>query len=658
MDRSAALGGPAGTAAANVRFGTPPALSGPGPCTGPPSLAADPILSPRGAHAGHAGTVGDREKRKGMGTRLPAGPDSAWRPVRRLIRRWGPKHLRTFIAANLLVVVIAGTTAGYPLLIDYLVDALQARDRTVLVTVPVAVLVLTLAKGAALYVQTVMVSRIVHRMIADIRNDLYAAILRFDLSVLAGDRAVSLQARVLHDTDLLSASLSQMAGRVIRDVMTCAALLVSVLYLDWVLALVVIIVYGINVRPVLSIGRRTRTSTTDLQASYGTLASFLAETFRGMRMVRAFNLGAARREQGRSLIERLYALQYAIERRRARLSPILEIGGGLVVALIIVIAGWRILAGASTVGAFSGFLSAVLLALRPARALAGFSITFQQAASAAERVFEKLDQAPELLERPDARVCPRPVGAIRFDRVGFRYPDGGPVLHDVDVTIRSGEQVALIGPSGAGKTTLINLILRMFDPIEGRILLDGTDIRAYTLESLRRHFGLVAQDAVLFHGSVRENVAMGRPGADDAAIREALRAAAADFVESLPNGLDMIVGDQGERLSGGERQRVALARVLLRDPRVLILDEPTSALDAESEHRIQMALARLTAGRTTITIAHRLSTVVRADRILLMDGGTIVDQGPHAVLMDRSAPYRRLVALQEVRSGEPALGAA
>lgn len=593
-----------------------------------------------------------------MVTSAPPVSAPARHPIRRLIQRWGPKHARTFVTANLLVIVIAGATAGYPLLIDYLVDALQARERLVLVTVPIAVLLLTLAKGAALYAQTVLVSRIAQRMIADIRADLYMALLRFDLSVLAGDRAVSLQARVLHDTNLLNASLTQMAGRVPRDALTCAALLGSVIYLDWVLSLIVIAVYGINVRPVLSIGRRTRSTTTDVQAHYGALSSFLAETFQGMRTVRAFNLGAARSQQGKSLIERLYALQYAIERRRAQLSPLLEFGGGVVVALIIVVAGWRILEGSSTIGAFSGFVSAVLLALRPARALADFSVTFQQAASAAERVFEKLEQPPGLVDRPDARDCPRPEGEIRFENVGFRYTEGGSVLRDVNLVIRPGERVALVGPSGAGKTTLINLVLRMFDPSEGRILLDRADIREFTLESLRSHFGLVAQEATLFHGSLRDNVEMGRPGAGDAAIREALLAAAADFVDTLPDGLDTVVGDQGDRLSGGERQRVALARAILRDPAVLILDEPTSALDAESEHRIQEALGRLTAGRTTITIAHRLSTVVRADRILLMEGGTIVEQGTHAALMAQSAPYRRLVELQAVRSEDRSLGTA
>ena len=593
-----------------------------------------------------------------MVTSAPPVPSPARHPIRRLIQRWGPKHARTFVIANLLVVVVAGATAGYPLLIDYLVDALQARERLVLVTVPIAVLLLTLAKGAALYAQTVLVSRIAQRMIADIRADLYMAILRFDLGVLAGDRAVSLQARVLHDTNLLNASLTQMAGRVPRDALTCAALLGSVIYLDWVLSLIVIVVYGINVRPVLSIGRRTRSTTTDVQAHYGALSSFLAETFQGMRTVRAFNLGTARSQQGKSLIERLYALQYAIERRRAQLSPLLEFGGGVVVALIIVVAGWRILEGSSTIGAFSGFVSAVLLALRPARALANFSVTFQQAASAAERVFEKLEQPPGLVDRPDARVCPRPEGEIRFENVGFRYTEGGSVLRDVNLVIRPGERVALVGPSGAGKTTLINLVLRMFDPSEGRILLDRADIREFTLESLRSHFGLVAQEATLFHGSLRDNVEMGRPGAGDVVIREALLAAAADFIDTLPDGLDTVVGDQGDRLSGGERQRVALARAILRDPAVLILDEPTSALDAESEHRIQEALGRLTAGRTTITIAHRLSTVVRADRILLMEGGTIVDQGTHAALMAQSAPYRRLVELQAVRSEDRSLGTA
>ena len=585
-----------------------------------------------------------------MVTSSSAVSSSARHQIRRMVRRWGPPHLRTFLVSNLLVVVIAGATAGYPILIDYLVDALQAGERAVVVTVPIAVLVLTFAKGGALYAQSILVSRIAQRMIASIRSDLYAAILRFDLGALTGDQAVGLQARVLHDTGLLNDSLAQMAGRVIRDAVTCIALLASVIYLDWILSLIVIVVYSINVRPVLSIGRRTRRVTTEVQEHYGALASFLTETFQGMRTVRAFNLETARNERGRSLIQRLYALQFAIDRRRAQLSPILEFGGGVVVALIIVVAGWRILEGLTTIGAFSGFVSAVLLALRPARALANFSVTFQQAASAAERVFEKLEQPPGLTDRADARACPRPAGEIRFEDVYFHYAEGGPVLRGVDLVVRPGEQVALVGPSGAGKTTFANLVLRLFDPTRGRILLDGTDIREFTLESLRSHFALVTQEVTLFHGSIRENVAMGRPGPSASAVRAALSAAAADFAEDLPEGLDTLVGDQGSRLSGGERQRVALARAILRDPAVLVLDEPTSALDAESERRIQGALGRLTTGRTTITIAHRLSTVVHADRILLMEGGTIVEQGTHATLMANSAAYQRLVELQQIRS--------
>lgn len=575
---------------------------------------------------------------------------SAQHPIRRMIRRWGPPHLRAFVMANLLVVVIAGATAGYPLLIDYLVDALQAGDRAVVVTVPVAVLALTLAKGGALYAQALLVSRIAQRMIAAIRMDLFAAILRFDLGALAGERAVGLQARVLHDTGLLNDSLTQMAGRVVRDAATCFALLASVIYLDWFLSLVVIAVYSVNFRPILSIGRRTRRVTTEVQEHHGALASFLAETFQGMRTVRAFDLETARAERGRSLIERLYDLQFTIERRRAQLAPILEAGGGVVVALVIVIAGWRILEGHTTIGAFTGFVSGVLLALRPARALANFSLTFQQAASAAERVLAKLAQQPGLTDRTDARACPRPAGEIRFEDVHFHYAEGGPVLRGVDLVIRPGEQVALVGPSGAGKTTLANLILRLFDPDRGRVLLDGTDLRAFTLESLRSHFALVTQEVTLFHGTLRENVAMGRPDASETAVRTALAAAAADFVDDLPNGLETQVGDQGGRLSGGERQRVALARAVLRDPAVLVLDEPTSALDPESERRIQEALGSLTAGRTTITIAHRLSTVVHADRILLMESGTIAEEGTHDALMAESVTYRRLVELQQIRS--------
>ncbi len=593
-----------------------------------------------------------------MVTETPAAPTAARHPVLRLLRRWGPVHFRTFVAANLLVLVIAGATAGYPLLIDHLIDSLQAGERAVLVTVPIAVLVLTAAKGAALYAQTVLASRIALRMIADLRSDLFDALLRMDLGDVAGDRAVGLQSRVLHDTNLLTAALTQMAGRVVRDAVTCAALLASVIYLDWVLSVIVIAVYSINVRPIVSIGRRTRSVTTDVQEHHGSLAAFLAETFQGIRIIRAFNLEGARSKHGRTLIERLYALQYAIERRRAQLSPVLEVGGGIVVAFIILVAGWRILEGASTIGAFSGFVSAVLLALRPTRALANFSVTFQQAASAAARVFEKLDQHPVLTDRPDAKPCPRPRGMIQFEGVEFRYPAGGPVLRGVNLCIQPGERVALVGPSGAGKTTLVNLLLRLYDPGQGRILLDGTDIRAFQLQSLRSHFALVAQDVTLFHGSLRDNIAMGRADASDTEIHAVLETAALDFVDRLPEGLDTIVGDRGELLSGGERQRVALARAVLRDPAILILDEPTSALDADSEHRIQTALAALAAGRTTITIAHRLSTVVHADRIILMDNGTNVNEGTHAALLEQAPAYRRLVEFQQLRTAEQSADAA
>lgn len=573
---------------------------------------------------------------------------SAFRHFRRIVRRWGLRHRRRFLLANALILVVAGTTAAYPLLIDWTLDSLQAGEGRILLVVPLLIVAITLAKGVALHLQTMTVSRIVQDMVADMRGEVYAAMLAQETAAVGRERAGQLHQRVFGDTALLAEALDTLAGRLLRDVVTLLALFASMVYLDWALSIIAVLVYFLSIRPVRSIGKKTRQLTTVMQQRSGALTAFVTESFLGFRLVKAFGLEDERLRRGRGHFEELRDIHLSVARRQSRLSPILEVGGGLVVALVILIAGWRILEGASTVGAFSGFVSAMLLTLRPARALASFSVNIQSGAAAAERLFESLDRTPEIRDRPDARDLGRPRGEIGFHDVHFGYDHGLPVLHGIDLVVAAGESVAFVGPSGAGKTSLVSLVLRLFDPDRGRVTVDGTDIRGVTVKSLRESIALVSQEATLFHGTVRENVAYGKLDATETEIRAALRDADAGFVDRLPDGLDTVVGDQGGRLSGGERQRIAIARAVLRDPAILILDEPTSALDAVSEERIRAALRRLAAGRTTVTIAHRLSTIVDADRIFLVDEGRIVDQGNHAYLAHRSSAYRRMVELQKI----------
>jgi len=334
-------------------------------------------------------------------------------------------------------------------------------------------------------------------------------------------------------------------------------------------------------------------------------------------------------------------------RNRARVEPFLEMLGGVAVAGVLGFAGWRAALGASSLGNFSGFVAALLLASRPVRALGTLNAALQEGAAGLARVFQVIDEPAAITEAPSAVALPAGAGHLVFEDVHFTYPDGRQGLRGLSFEAAPGKTIALVGPSGAGKSTALSLIPRLHDAASGRILLDGADIRAVTLASLRDALAYVGQDSLLFDTTVAANVRMGRPDAPAEAVWSAVEdAAAAAFVAALPEGLETVVGQQGGRLSGGQRQRIALARALLRHPRVLLLDEATSALDAESEAAVQSALARLRAGRTTVIVAHRLSTVRDADLVVVLADGAAVEQGTHAALMAIDGAYARLVRTQ------------
>jgi subfamily B ATP-binding cassette protein MsbA len=392
-----------------------------------------------------------------------------------------------------------------------------------------------------------------------------------------------------------------------------------------------------------------------MQESTGEFAALLDETFQGARQVKAYGTeGLEIVRAGRS-IERLRVLATKAAATRAASHPITEGLSSLAIAAVILYGGHQVISGATTPGSFFSFITALLLAYQPIRSLASLNVTLQEGLSAAVRVFAMLDMEPAIRDRPGAVALPRPRGEIVFDAVRFAYPDGVPVFDGLDLRVAPGSTVAFVGPSGGGKSTLLNLIPRFFDVDAGRVAIDGVDVRDATLVSLRAAIALVSQDTALFHDTIRANIAYGRPDATDAEIaRAAAVAGAASFVAELPQGYDTVVGARGAKLSGGQRQRIAIARAVLKDAPILLLDEATSALDAETERQVQAALAELKRDRTTLVVAHRLSTIVDADMICVVDRGRIVEQGRHGGLLARDGLYARLYAAQAESAATPA----
>jgi subfamily B ATP-binding cassette protein MsbA len=416
-------------------------------------------------------------------------------------------------------------------------------------------------------------------------------------------------------------------------------------YLDWAMTLVVLSVYPLAAIPVAAISQRLRRVAKQTQSGLGDMTSLLSEKLSGARLIKSFQLEDYAADRLDKSFEQIYALKMKSVRTRARMDPILEALGGVAIAGVVAFAYLRISHGISTVGDFMGFITALLMAAQPIRALGNLAGRLQEGLAAAESFYGLIDEMPSIADRPDAKNLAISKGQISFRRVAFAYDKASDerAVHDFTLDIPGGSTVALVGRSGAGKSTIINLVPRLFDVTEGQIFIDGQDVRDVALASLRDHIAIVSQDITLFDDTIEANIALGRLGASTADIIEAAKAAAAhDFILALPSGYQTVIGDRGSRLSGGQRQRVALARAILKDAPILLLDEATSALDNESEQLVQEALAKFTRTRTTLVIAHRLSTIQNADMICVMEAGRLVERGKHSELVARNGSYARL----------------
>jgi subfamily B ATP-binding cassette protein MsbA len=483
------------------------------------------------------------------------------------------------------------------------------------------------------------------KVITDIRNLVFSSLQRQPLSFFDKTPTGVSISRVINDVSLVQSTVSDAFTAIMKDALSIIVLVFVVFYRDWKLATIALIILPFSAYPIIVFGKKLRKISINTQRAIARLTSFLHETITGQRIVKAFSMEEYENQRFQVENNNLFRINLKRYKIRALSHPIMEVLGGIAVAVIIWYGGREVISGASTPGNFFSFTAALLMLYEPIKRLNKENHNVQQGLAASQRVFEIIDREPEIVEKKNALQLERVQGIIEFKDVFFKYEDKM-ILKNLNLKIERNEVIAVVGESGAGKTTLVNLIPRFYDITSGSIEVDNVDIRDVKLNSLRNNIALVTQDVILFNDSIKNNIAYGVES-DMTKIEEAARTAFAhEFIIKLSKGYDTVVGEKGIRLSGGQKQRIAIARALHKNAPILILDEATSSLDTASELEVQKALENLMKGRTTIIIAHRLSTVMNADRIIVIDGGTIIQEGTHAHLIETDGPYKKLYDLQ------------
>ena len=571
----------------------------------------------------------------------------------KLVKRLIKEHVRPyfgkmFLAAICMAIVAASTATNAWLMQPVLDEVFLNKNTELLLLVPIAVMTIAIIKGLASYGESIYMEYSGERIISDVRYRLFSHLMKADLNFFHKNSSGKLISRFTYDVGLLRASVSTALTGIAKDSMTLIFLVALMFYQDWFLAIIAFFVFPAAVLPILYIGRKIRKISTSTQTEIGSFASLLSQIFQSARYVKAYTMQNFEKKRAKKIVEDLFNLIYKSVRVRSRTRPILESLGGIAIALVIFYGGSKVISGATTPGTFFSFITALLMAYQPLKRLANFNVNIQDGLAAADRIFNLLDQKPEIIDSQNAKKYIHKKGEIEFKKVKFSY--GSKTTHalkEISLKIPGGKTIALVGKTGAGKSTILNLIPRFYDIQNGQILIEKNNIKKYKIQSLREKIALVSQEVTLFDDTIRSNIAYGNPNCTEKELIEAAKKADAhNFISNFKNGYKSLVGEHGIQLSGGQRQKIAIARAILKDAPILLLDEATSSLDSNSEKDIQKSLKKLMKNKTTLVIAHRLSTILDADLIYVIDNGKVIESGSHKNLMKNKGLYSKLYKIQ------------
>lgn len=562
-------------------------------------------------------------------------------------------YIGRMIFGLVCMIIAAAAYLVVPWLIKNVVDKVLAeKNMYMLNLVVISILVVFLVRGFATYGQTYTMSYIGQRVIIDIREAMFKHLQRLDQAYYDRRKTGVIMSNLTNDVAALQSAIVDNLVSFITEGVTLIGSLVSMLYLDWKLTLVTLVIVPVVLGIINIFGKRLRIAGHDVQGRIADITSLLQETISGARVVRSFAREGYEVQRFERENQRNFRAVMRATKLTSLLSPLVEFSAAIAVTVILWYGGYSVVTGAITAGSLIAFLIYAINLSNPVKRLSQVYGNIQKAMAAGDRVFAILDTKPEVVEKPNAIVLPEVEGQVRFDHVSFSYDGEKKALDDFSLDVPAGRVVAIVGPSGAGKTTIANLLPRFYDATEGAITVDGIDVRDVTFQSLREQIGVVPQETMLFNATIKDNILYGRLDGTDKEVYAAAKAAnALEFIERLPEGMDTLVGERGSSLSGGQRQRIAIARAILKNPKILILDEATSALDTESEKLVQEALERLMQGRTAFVIAHRLSTIKNADQIVVLREGKLVESGTHDELVAAGGLYQHLYSVQFASKG-------